>query len=129
MDSQNVAETLRTINKTWLEGRPQDMEPLIHPEIVVAFPGFEGRSTGWPALLAGFEEFCRSARIVSFNEGDYAVDVVGDTAVASFSFDMVYERERASFRAKGRDLWVFTRTAGRWRAVWRTMLDVVEEPV
>ena len=46
----------------WLAGRPQDMEPLIHPEIVFVFPGFEGRMTGWPAFLAGFEEFCRSSR-------------------------------------------------------------------
>ena len=95
MDSQNVRETLRTINRTWLEGRPQDMEPLIHPEIVFVIPGFQGRVTGWPPFLAGFEEFCQSSRIVSFDEGEIEVDQVGDTAVASFHFEMVYEHAGA----------------------------------
>jgi ketosteroid isomerase-like protein len=128
MDSQTVRETLRTINQTWLEGRPQDMESLIHPEIVFVIPGFAGRMTGWPALLAGFDEFCRSSRIVSFDDGGIDVDEVGDAAVASFHFEMVYEHAGASTLATGRDLWVFTRTARGWQAVWRTMLDLSEQP-
>jgi len=128
VDSQDVRQTLRTINRAWLAGRPQEMEPLIHPDIVLVVPGFEGRITGWPAFLAGFEEFCGSSRIVSFDEGEYEVDQFVDTAVASFHFDMVYEREGTNTRATGRDLWIFTRIAGGWQAVWRTMLDLREEP-
>ena len=56
------------------------------------------------------------------------MDVIGDTAVASFHFDMVYGQAEASTRATGRDLWIFTRTAGGWQAGWRTMLDIREEP-
>ena len=46
------------------------------------------------------------------------VDVVGETAVVSFAFAMVYERDGASYRATGRDLWVFGQrreTMGGWR--------------
>ena len=129
MDSHDVGETIRTINQTWLAGRPEDMKPLVHPEIVLVFPGFAGKITGWPAFLAGFEEFCQSSRIVSFDEGEHEVDVIGDTAVVSFNYDMVYEQKGACSHATGRDLWVFTRAAGGWQAVWRTMLDIHEQRV
>jgi hypothetical protein len=41
---------------------------------------------------------------------------------------MVYERSGQSFRSTGRDLWVFQQQIGGWLAVWRTMLDMAEEP-
>ena len=127
-DSQAVAETLRRINEAWLDGRPHDLLPLVHPEITMVFPGFAGRIQGAASFLAGFEEFCRTARVHSYQEHDRQIDVVADTAVASFRFEMVYEREGSSYQATGRDLWVFTRQSGGWLAVWRTMLDLHEQP-
>ena len=67
-------------------------------------------------------------RIVSYHEHDHQVDLIADMAVASFGFEMIYEREGSGFRARGRDLWVFARQAGGWLACWRTMLDLHEEP-
>ena len=57
------------------------------------------------------------------------MDVIGDTAVASFTYEMVYERSGKRSRATGRDLWVFTRYGSEWIAVWRTMLDLAEQAV
>jgi hypothetical protein len=127
-DSQAAAETLRRINAAWLEGRPQDLLPLIHSEITMVFPGFAGRGRGAESFIAGFEEFCRTARVDSYQEHDHQVDVIADTAVASFRFEMVYEREGSSYQSTGRDLWILTRQAGGWLAVWRTMLDLHEQP-
>jgi hypothetical protein len=50
-------------------------------------------------------------------------------AIASFAFAVVYERAGERYRSTGRDLWVFSRADGVWRAVYRTMLDVSEEPL
>ena len=47
---------------------------------------------------------------------------VGDTAVASFSWDIEYEMQKKVSRENGRDIFVFARARGTWRAVWRTML-------
>jgi len=41
---------------------------------------------------------------------------------------MVYERSGERSRATGRDLWVFVRQGGEWVAIWRTMLDLAEQP-
>ncbi len=128
VDSQAVTGTLRRINQAWLDGRPHDLLPLIHPEITMVFPGFAGRIQGAQSFITGFEEFCRTARLHSYQERDQQIDVIADTAVAAFRFEMVYQREGSSYQATGRDLWVFTRQAGSWLAVWRTMLDLHEQP-
>jgi ketosteroid isomerase-like protein len=127
-DSQAVTAILRRINEAWLDGRPHDLLPLIHPEVTMVFPGFAGRIQGAESFIAGFEDFCRMARVHSYREDDCQVDVVADTAIASFRFEMVYEREGSSYQATGRDLWIFTRQAGGWLAAWRTMLDLHEQP-
>jgi hypothetical protein len=129
MSPQGVLEAVRTVNRTWLEGRPQDMRALIHPEITMAIPGFTGSVSGRDAFIAGFEEFCNSAKLLSFQDHDHQADVIDTTAVVSFRFEMVYEREGSRYRATGRDLWVFSRQEAGWVAVWRTMLDLQEEPV
>jgi hypothetical protein len=128
---EEVVEALRRINRAWLEGRPRDLSELIHPEIAFVMPGFEGRTRGAEAFIAGFEDFCRHAKIQSFEESDHQFDVVGETAVASFAFAMVYERGGSRYRATGRDLWVLGREAGAagWLAVSRTMIDLREDPV
>ncbi len=74
-------------------------------------------------------QMSESARIHGFEESDRQVDVFGDTAVASFAFVLVYEREGKKYRSTGRDLWVFSRDGAAWRAVYRTMLNLAEEPV
>jgi hypothetical protein len=102
--------------------------PLLHPRITMVLPGFAGRAEGREAFVAGFEDFCANAKVHEYREADHQISVADDTAVASFTYEMVYEREGARYRAKGRDLWVFARPDGHWLAVWRAMLDVAEEP-
>jgi hypothetical protein len=123
-----VADALQRINRTWLEGRPQEMAPFLHPDIVMAFPGFNGRAQGRDAFVAGFVEFCQCADMEEYGESDLQIDVTAGTAVATYSFDMIYERENVRYQATGRDLWVFARHDAEWLAVWRTMLDVTEKP-
>jgi hypothetical protein len=127
-DSESAAVALGAINQAWLRGRPQDMRPLIHPEITFVFPGFAGRITGIEPFIAGFVDFCQNARIVSYREHDLQIDLIAEMAVASFGFEMVYERDGSEFRATGRDLWVFGRQDSHWLACWRTMLELREEP-
>jgi len=123
-----VVGIMRRINQAWLAGRVDDLVPLVHSEIVMVFPGFAGRVQGRESFLAGFSDFCQQARIHEYHERDHQVDVAGETAVVSFRYAMVYERDAKRFRASGRDLWIFQRQEIAWIAVWRTMLDMEESP-
>lgn len=125
---REASDLLRRINQAWLEGRPRDLLPLFHPDIVLLYPGFTGRAQGREELVGGFVDFCANAQVHAFEEHEQQIDVIGQTAVASFTFTMLYEREGRRYRSTGRDLWVFARDGSEWLAVWRTMLDVTDEP-
>jgi hypothetical protein len=120
-----VLALLRQIHLAWLEGRPHDLVHLLHPSFTMVFPGFTGRADR-DEVIAGFVDFCDNALVHEYAETPAQLDVTGDTAVASFSYEMIYERAGRRQRATGRDLWVFSQSEGPWIAVWRTMLEVAE---
>jgi len=126
--SSDPAGTVQQINRAWLQGRVDDLGPLLHPDVVMVFPGFGGRSAGQKEFLAGFVDFCRQAKVHDFQQRDQQVDTIGDTAVVSFAYEIVYERSAQRYRATGRDLWVLARQDHAWLAIWRTMLDMTETP-
>ncbi len=120
---------MRQINQAWLDGRIDDLAQMVHPEIVMVFPEFAGRVEGRDALIAAFNDFSQNAQIHEFSEEDHHIDLIGNTAVASFKYDMVYERSGERYHTTGRDLWVFELHDGEWLGVWRTMLDTEESPI
>jgi hypothetical protein len=120
---------LKRIDQAWLTGRVNDLGRFFHDSMTMVFPGFAGRIAGRETMIAGFKEFCESAKVHEYNPSDLQVDVIDNTAVASFKFEMVYEQQGASYRSTGRDFWVFSRGVDGWHAVWRTMIDLNEEPV
>jgi ketosteroid isomerase-like protein len=124
-----VAAAMTAINTAWLENRPGDLAPLFDPSIVMTAPGFAGRLEGREAMVAGFQDFCRNARVVRFEDADVQIDVIGPVAVATYTFVVVYEQAGGTYESTGRDFWIFRNDAGRWIAVWRTMLDVTERTV
>jgi hypothetical protein len=128
-DRDTVARVLRSINDCWLKGKPQELARYLHNDMTMVFPGFAGRVEGASAVIAGYEDFCANARVHEYDEQDLQIDVCGSTAVASYAFQVVFEREGLKYLSTGRDFFVFSEEAGAWRAVWRTMLDVAERPI
>jgi predicted lipid-binding transport protein (Tim44 family) len=125
---ETVAAMMRRINQVWLDGQVDGLTPMVHPEVVMVFPRFAGRTQGREEFLAGFHDFCQNASVCEFQDYDHHIDVVGDTAVVTFRYRMVYVRSDEHYHSTGRDLWVFQKQDNAWIAVWRTMLDVEEKP-
>lgn len=123
----DVEKLVRRINRSWLDGRPREMRSMLHPDVVMVFPGFVGRTSGADAMIAGFEEFGASAEVLSFDESNFEVDVVGGTAVVTYSFSVTYERSDRRYLSTGRDFWIFGRVNDEWKATWRTMLNLHDE--
>jgi hypothetical protein len=125
---ESAASTMRQINAAWLEGRIDDLAEMVHPQIVMVFPGFAGRIQGIEQFIDGFRDFSQNARILEFREHDLNADVAGNTAIVSFRYEMVYVRSENRYRSTGRDLWVLQNHNNEWIGVWRTMLDMEEQP-
>ena len=128
-DFERVENLIHLINRAWREGRTDDLSALFHPDILMVFPNFSGRSKGSSAMVAGFKDFYENAQVHEYDESNFQIDVIGNSAIASFSFSMIYERDGSKYRSTGRDLWVFSKNDLEWKASWRTMLDIQEEPV
>lgn len=123
---ERVATLMQEINQAWLQNQIASLENKIHPDIVMVFPGFSGRSLGREAFMGGFREFSQSATVQEFRVEEQQIDVVGSTAAISYSYRMLYERSGVQYRSSGRDLWIFQLERDEWAAVWRTMLDIQE---
>jgi len=127
-DAQHeVWERMRAFNHDWANGRCAELGSYLHPDVVMVFPGFSGSAEGRDVLVASFEDYAKKATTLAFEERDpIVVDVVGDTAIVSFGYAIIYAMDGKRFAGTGRDFWVFARTGGDWLAVWRTMLDMEE---
>jgi ketosteroid isomerase-like protein len=128
-DTTEIAETLRRIDDAWLARTPRALVEFFDENIVMALPGFSGRVEGRDAIIAGFVDFCDNARVLRYERSEPQLDTVDDTCIATYTFEMEYEREGSRYLSSGRDLWVLRREKDGWKAVWRTMLDLMEEPV
>jgi hypothetical protein len=127
IESTRVATLMQDINQAWLRNQLAALEGKVHPDVVIVFPGFSGRSQGREALIAGFREFCESATVHEFHQEGQTIDVIGNTAAVSYSYRVLYERAGTQYRTSGRDLWIFQLEGDKWVAAWRTMLDIQED--
>ena len=127
---EGVAAAMRRINDAWLGGHVDDLAAMVHPDIVTSHDRKAAceEAQGREGFLAGFRDFCENAIVHDFRLDDEQIDVAGETAVVSLRYEMLYERSGKRYRATGRDLWVFERDGPAWLAVWRTMLDLDENP-
>ena len=121
-----VHKVISAISQAWRSNAPLEMSPYLHSDIVMKLPGFSGEVIGRDALLASFIEFCTNARVLEYRESDERINIIGECAIVSFQFEMLYERTKYRERSKGRDLWIFQCIYGNWVAVWRTMIELEE---
>lgn len=95
----------------------------------MVLPDFQQRVQGRDACVASYVDFCSQAAISGLTLGEISVDVFGDTAVASYGYEISYELGGERFNDKGRDIFVFVRGNDGWQSVWRTMIISQPESV
>lgn len=126
---QDVLAVVARINQAWTTGHVADMAECLHEDIVMAGPGFGARESGRQRCVRGYDEFAQRAAIVEFNDRDHQVDIIGDTAVVAYDFELVTVSDNGRHRATGKDLWVLRKGEAGWQAIWRTLLDIEDAVV
>jgi hypothetical protein len=121
-----VWQVLQEINDSWVQGRPEDLERHFHPDVVFVAPGFQQRLEGRAACVDSFRDFCSTATVHDYRTANPSVDVVTETAVATYAFEIEYGLGSESFSEAGRDMWVFVRDQDRWLAIWRTIVPAAK---
>jgi hypothetical protein len=122
-----VWDFVRRINAAWVTRRTDVLVELLHVSMVVVAPG-GGSLRGRAACIASYRDFTVQAEVHRFEELKPAVDVFGDTAVATYDFEISYRLGGTSTTERGSEVFVLTREGGRWWAVWRAQLPAAQAP-
>lgn len=120
-----VATTLSGLSDAWRSRRYEDVASYFDADAVMIVPGFSGRVQGRDVLVDGYREFMDRSTLTHYVEQPPVIDIFGDTAVASYRWEMTWVTREVENKASGHDLFVLqgSEIGGRqsWRAVWRTM--------
>jgi hypothetical protein len=125
-DVEQIRSLLERINGAWLKGRPEDIPAALNEcfyrDMVIRGPDLQLISTGRDSCVGSYTDFLQRCVVRECTLSDADVDVTADTAVAAYTWRMVYETNAREYTESGRDLFVFGRIDGRWQAIWRAML-------
>lgn len=126
-DHEQVRLLLQRINDAWLRGPaeeiPQRLAECFHDQIAMQGPEFQALAGGKAACARSYQDFMRQAKIRDCRLAEPQIHVTGDTAIATYAWDMTYEMNGRVYAESGHDLFVFTRADGKWLAVWRALLQ------
>jgi uncharacterized protein (TIGR02246 family) len=128
-DAAEIWELVQHMNNAWAKGGPDELASFFHEDIVMVHPDFTQRTEGKAGCVASYEDFRKQAEILDFKISNPGIDVFGDTAITTYSYEIAYEMGGERFNDTGRDVFIFVRENGRWLAVWRTMIISQPESV
>jgi len=124
--AREVREVIAGIGAAWQGRRYDDLARYFDDDVVIAQPGFQGRVSGRAACIASYREFMERSTIDRYAESPATVDVFGETAVATYRWEMAWTSNGVARHDAGHDVLVLHRggsaKAPRWRVVWRTLL-------
>jgi hypothetical protein len=125
-DRDEIRLLLGKINDAWLKGIPDELPRVLgecfHDDMVVKGPDFQEAGRGKEACIRSYEDFLRQATVRECRLSEAAIDLSGNAAVATYSWEMTYGLGGQDYHESGHDLFVFTREDGKWLAVWRAVL-------
>ncbi|MGD9346378.1 MAG: nuclear transport factor 2 family protein [Candidatus Aminicenantes bacterium] len=123
-DIENIMALLHKISETWSKANPDDLGEFFHEDLVISSPDLRKMGEGKKACIQSYKDFIARAVIHEYKEEDYTIDVWGDTAVSTYTFDMTYEMDGQTSREQGHDIFVYNREGEKWRVVWRMVIPL-----
>jgi uncharacterized protein (TIGR02246 family) len=121
----DIDSLLERLTAAWREGRTADLAALFHERVISVPPGFQLRVQGRDAVVQTYEQFVQSAEVVSYDERDVVYDTWGNTAVATYRYEMSWIMDGHRSTEAGHDVLVLARQPdGGWQIVWRTLVPL-----
>ena len=123
---EEIRLLVHKINDAWLHYAPQKIPAILNEcfadDLVIKDAEFKDLSRGKAAGIKTYQDFVQQAEVRHCSFSEPEVDIFGHTATATYFWDMVYSLNRRTYHETGHELFVFSRIAGHWRAVWRAVL-------
>ena len=120
---EEIKQIIKKINYAWVKNRTEDLVNFFYMQMVIVGPDFLELKKGQKACIKSYKDFIDRAKINNFKEEDATVYVYGDTAIASYGYDITYKMDKHSMNDSGRDMFVFIYGDKKWQTALRTMLS------
>jgi ketosteroid isomerase-like protein len=110
---------VQAIYAGWTAGKPDALGDLVHPAAAASGPSGGDRAEGREAVLRRFAERLQGAKARSFALSREHVQLLGlgDTAVATFTYEISTEKDGKAGVLNGTEMMVLVRRSGKWRLV------------
>jgi ketosteroid isomerase-like protein len=110
---------VQAIYAGWTAGNPDALGDLVHPAAAASGPSGGDRAEGREAVLRRFAERLQGAKARSFALSREHVQLLGlgDTAVATFTYEISTEKDGKAGVLNGTEMMVLVRRSGKWRLV------------
>jgi len=116
-------ERVKAANAAWMHGEPEKVADLFADDVVMITPQLS-RIEGRAAMVKSFVDYVAQVRTLHFRELEHSVDVHGDVAVVTYTFDVRYQVDEMTYEDLGQEVLVFARRGERMEAIWRTQLTL-----
>jgi uncharacterized protein (TIGR02246 family) len=114
-----VRAVITTIDHAWRNKQFDGLNDCFHPDAIITGPDHVEYARGREKCAESYREFASNAAVLSYTETDHVLRIWETTAVYTFAWQMVYQREKGPQREAGTDQLVLQCNAGRWQVVWR----------
>jgi uncharacterized protein (TIGR02246 family) len=120
-ESAAIRHVVAGISTAWRGKRISELHDFFADDVVLVVPGNRGRVVGRASVVETYREFAENTTTQDYRELDLHVDVFGETAIATYRYEIQWTREDQLLTEGGSDVLVLSRRGGKWRVVWRTI--------
>jgi len=122
-----IKNLVRSLTKTWIEKRIEDLYPFFHENVIVMPPGSDKQISGRNEMVESYRQFVNKAVIRNFEEMNLQVNVFNNTAITNLTFKIIYEIQDKVFSEIGIEVLILNNFNNEWKIVWRTQIPVAEK--
>ena len=111
---------VRRLNRSWLEGRLDDLRQYFADDVCLLPPGTAQPIMGVDAVINTYREFLAIGTLHRFELSNITTFVSGNVGVCRLDFDVDYEIESGRFVESGSEVYVLDLQGAEPKIIWRT---------
>lgn len=123
-EKTTITELIDNLNESWLFQQFNELEGLLHDDVVFVKPDFSEMLCGIEACVDSYRQFMDDASVNRFFADKINICFWEDTANAYYDFEIEYEIENRVTHEKGIDVFTLKKEGENWKVIWRSVANL-----
>ena len=108
-------------NTAWIEDEIQNLETLLHENVIFIAPDLKTKISGRKACLQSICDYVSKAKTMVFEVKRKEIDIWDHTAIVSITYYIEYSFDTQFFKETGTEFWTLILQNGQWKLIWRVI--------